>query len=201
MNRITWIASVGVTTSLAIGCLAWAEDKGGDHADHGEKKLALKDLPAPVQEAILKSAGFNAVLYEFAVEKDGGKTIYEGTFAVDKVNHTVSVSETGAILEEEIDVDVKGLPAPVTDALLKRYGTAGTIKKAESVKAGDKSFFEVELVAGKEEHEIKLGADGAIISDVVEPDEDHEGHQKNRGKEHDEEDDDHDGDKKDGDKD
>ncbi len=208
MNRKGWVASLVAVAALGVGCMALAE--GGEHEGYkgGEQKeLSLKDLPAPVQETILKAAASNAV-YGFEKEDESGKTTYEAHFKVDQVEHTISVSDAGALLEEEIAMDVKALPAPVADAIAKRYGTAAMIKEAETVKAADKSFIDVEVVAGKEKHEMRLDALGAIISDVVEPDhadwKNERGHNEGgkrhgkMGKSHHEDDDEHDHGKGDG---
>jgi hypothetical protein len=202
MSRSGWIASIAMAAALAVGCVALAENR--EDKGHEKKELALKDLPAAVQETILKAAASNAV-YGFEKEEESGKTTYEAHFKVENVEHTVSVSDAGTLLEEEIAMEVKSLPAPVAEAIAKRYGTAATIKEAEAVKAGDKSFIDVAVVAGKELHEIRLDLAGTILSDVVEPEhpdrkadrdeEDEDGGRhgnKHKGHEEDEEHDQHD---------
>lgn len=206
MNGKTWIASLATLTALTVGCIAMTQ--AGEHATDDDD-ISLEDLPAPVQQTILKAAASNAV-YGFAREDEGGKTVYEARFAVDHVEHTISVSDTGALLEEEIAMDVKALPAAVVEAIARRYGTAATIKEAETVKAAEQSFIDVEVLAGKEKHEIRFDAAGKMVWDVVERDHsdrkaqrDREDDGKDHGKKgkHRDDDDDRDGHDNGGDKD
>ncbi len=157
---------------------------------HGwnENKVELNAAPASVQKAITSAVG-TGKLEKVKKENEDGKTVYEAEFEVANVDHSVTVTETGEVIEEETEVEAKTLPPAVTNAVKAKYATA-EIEEANLVKAGGKTFYEVDVEIGKEHRELKIDAAGTITADKVEhehQDGDHDG--------------DHDGehDKKDGD--
>ena len=153
----------------------------------GEDKISLDAAPAAVQASIKKVVGAGK-MGDVTKESEDGKTVYEAEFTLDKAEHSVKVSESGDVLEEETELDAPALPAAVTDAIKAKFAT-GKIEDASLVKAGGKTFYEVGVEVGDEDHEIKIDAAGKIIEDKVEKDEDkkddkddkdekHEGHEK-----------------------
>lgn len=147
---------VAAALSVAVGLTAMA-------AEPKEEKIKLEDAPAAVQSAIKKSVG-TGQLGDLVKEALDGKTVFEAEFTVDKVQHSVKVSEAGEVIEEETGIEVNALPAAVSDALKAKYAK-GEIEDASLVKAGDKTFYEVDIEVDGAEHEVKIDASGKILED------------------------------------
>jgi uncharacterized membrane protein YkoI len=146
-------------------------------ASNSEKE-DMASAPAAVQataKRVLgdrKSEGFDKEDYE-------GKPAYELTYKVDGVDHSALIAENGELLEEEVDVDLSKVPTPVTSAAMKAHAD-GKVKEAAIVTASGKQFYELDVIVGKDTHEMKFNTDGSIVSDSVEKPESGE---KKEGKE------------------
>ncbi len=160
---------VPILSSVAIA-LVTAVAMGEEAKD---VKFDLSDAPPAVQSAIKKAVG-TGTLEEVEKETEGGKTVFDAAFKVGAVEHSVKVSEAGAVLEEETSVDAKDLPAAVTKAIEGKYPT-GKIEDASLIEADGKRSFEVDVEVGKDDHEIKIDATGKIIEDKIEKDDDQAG--------------------------
>ena len=147
-------ASISLTLALATSTVALAGEK--DDA-------ALAKAPAAVQTATKKALG-EKKLEEFGKESVGGKTVYEVGFKVGDVDHAYIISDSGELIQEEADLEVSKLPAEVKDAL-KKAEPEGKIDEAATATAGDKHFYEVNVIVGKTTHAIKVNADGTVIAD------------------------------------
>ena len=64
--------------------------------------------------------------------------------------------------EEERDVAVADLPAPVTDAIRRMY-PAGVIEEAEVEMEGGREVYSVEVKEAGKEHEVEVTADGTVL--------------------------------------
>lgn len=172
---------VAAALSAAVGVTAMAEEPK-------EAKISIDAAPAAAQRAINKAVG-TGHLVEVVKEALDGKTVFEADFTVDKVEHSVKVTEAGEVIEEESGVEVNALPAAVTDALKAKYAKAD-VEDASLVKAGDKEFYEIGVKVDGAEREIKMDASGKILEDTAKAHEEDEEDEKDEKGEH------HDGDKK-----
>lgn len=131
--------------------------------DANEQKIAIGDAPQAVQSAI-KTASEGGQLGVVTKESDEGFTTYEAEFQVGSVNHSIKLSDAGAILERESDVGAAALPASVVAQIQKQFPKA-TIKNAEEVVL---TYYEVEIETGKKGHEVKVFANGQPVDDEEE---------------------------------
>jgi uncharacterized membrane protein YkoI len=160
------LLSASLCAALAIGCgVAFCAEK----EEKGDGAESLDKAPAAVQEAVKKAAGENKIK-KFSKEDEDGKTSYEAQFEVKGVDHSVKVSEAGAVLEEEMDVEAASLPEAVTKAVTEAHKDA-KVKEAEMVKAGGETFYEIEVMDGKTERELKVTADGKVTAEKEEKEE------------------------------
>jgi uncharacterized membrane protein YkoI len=151
------LAALGISMSVAASSIALAGAK--DDA-------ALAKAPAAVQAAAKKALG-DKKLEEFGKESVGGKILYEVGFKVGAVDHAYIVSEAGDLVQEEEDVEVAKLPAPVLEAV-KKAQPDGKIDEAALATAGKKTFYEVDVKVGKDVHALKISKKGKLISDEIE---------------------------------
>lgn len=142
-----------------------------------EKHASMATVPSAVHDAAARAAGKNEI-EKIEKEDENGKTVYEATFEVDGVDHTVTLDERGGVIEEESEVKMADLPPAVSAAVLKAQPLAHA-KEAAMVKKGDQSYYEVDAKVGEEKHELSISADGKLISDKTESNEEKdEGKQK-----------------------
>jgi uncharacterized membrane protein YkoI len=146
-------------TSAAAGVLLC----GAAFAFAGEQTIELSQAPAPVQAAIKKAVGAGKIT-EVVKETEDGKTVYEADFELADRDHSVTVDEAGKVLEESAEIDVKSLPAPVVEAVKKKFPNA-KIEDAEEVKADGKTFYDIEVEVGDVDHDLRVDATGKILSD------------------------------------
>ena len=135
----------------------------GARAD--EEKVALKDVPKAVMDAVQKKFP-GAELVEAEKEVEEGKTTFEVELKDKGRSIDVSLKPNGTILEIETEVAAKDLPKAVTEALMAKYPGA-TIKEAEEVVTyeGDKEVkaYEVKVTtAAKKSFEVKVSTDGKV---------------------------------------
>lgn len=154
------VAAAVLTMVVGSGCVS------------NGKMSSRESIPDPVRAAVAKAAGNNKV-EKIETENEDGKMVYEGSFEVNDVDHTVNVDETGKVLEEEAEVKVADLPAAVSAAVLKAQPLA-RVKEASLVKKDGQSYYELDAKVGEENHEISIASDGKLIADKVEKDE-HDG--------------------------
>ena len=161
MRKMTYLVAA---VSVFIGASAFAFE--GSKSE----KTKLEATPSAVQAAIRKAVGTGKI-GDVSKEVEEGKTVFEADFTVEKVKHSVKVSEKGEVLEEETDVDVASVPTAVTNAIKAKYAD-GKIENAELVKKGNKSYFELSVKVGDADHEVQVDSAGKVISDKVEAEDD-----------------------------
>lgn len=149
-------ASAAMVLSVAVGAFVWAAEK--DDA-------ALAKAPAKVQATARKALG-EKKLEEFGKESIGGMIVYEIGFKVGGVDHAYIISEAGELIQEEADVEIAKLPAPVA-AAVKKAQPKGTISEAATATAGSKHFYEIEVKVDKELHAIKVSENGKVLADDI----------------------------------
>ena len=163
MKKKSFYFTAAVATVALAGAVVWA-------ADEDEQKISLTDAPAAVQAAITKAVG-SSTIKKVTKETKKGETKYEAEFDVNKVEHSVEVSATGEVLEEETEIDAKTLPQPVTDAVKAKY-VDGTLGEANEVKEKGSTFYEVDVKVGKDQHELKIDSSGKVLKDKIENEKD-----------------------------
>src|SRR5207249_9978966 len=88
--------SIALGAALILGCSSWAR------SDEDADRLAT--APAPVK-ATAKGLMGNHKLEGFDKETEGGKTIYELDYSIGGSEYAAAISESGEILETEVEVD------------------------------------------------------------------------------------------------
>jgi uncharacterized membrane protein YkoI len=133
-------------------------------ADAGEKELKKDQVPKAVISAFEKAFP-NAKGLEFEEELFEGKTTaYEVEYKKDGKEYDFLYSAEGVLLQKEEDIDVKTLPDPVVQAILKAHPKA-KIKEAEKLMKPDGTLtgYEVEIKAAGKELELELDMSGNIL--------------------------------------
>jgi hypothetical protein len=134
-----------------------------------EEKVPLDKVPKAVLEAVKKRFP-KAEIVEAAKETADGKTEYEVTVKEAGKKIDVMLTPEGAITLIEKEIDVKDLPAPVKDALDKKYPKATYKIVEEVIKVTDGKekleYYEASLeTADKKNLEVKVKPDGTFESE------------------------------------
>ncbi len=127
----------------------------------------LAKAPAAVQATVKKVLGDKKCEGFDKEDAVDGKPAYELSFKVDGADHSVIIVESGDVVEEEADVDLSKVPAPVIDAAKKAHAD-GKMGDASIVTANGKSLYELDVKVGKDSHEMRINADGTVVSDKIE---------------------------------
>ncbi len=128
----------------------------------GETKIALKDLPAPVQKAVAAEQGKGATVRGFTKEVENGKTEYEAELSVNGHAKDIAYDAAGTVLSVEEEVAIDAIPAPAR-AAIEKAAAGGKVNKVETVTEGGKSFFEASIRKGTKNSEVQVDASGAKI--------------------------------------
>ena len=126
-----------------------------------ETKIAMKDLPAPVQKAVAEQSK-GAVVRGFTKEIENGRKEYEAELTVNCHGKDISFDSGGNVIAVEEDVKLESLPTPVRTALQKA-AEGGVLRKVESVSEGGKSFYEARIRKGGKSSEVQVDQKGARI--------------------------------------
>ena len=132
-------------------------------ASASEKELKKDQVPKAVIAAFEKAFP-NAKELEFEEALFDGKTTYEVEYKKDGKEYEFLYSTEGVLIQKEEDIDVKTLPDPVIQAILKAHPKA-KIKEAEkSMKPdGTVTGYEVEIKVAGKELELELDVNGKIL--------------------------------------
>ena len=132
-------------------------------ANASEKELKKDQVPKAVISAFEKAFP-NAKELEFEEELFEGKTAYEVEYKRDGKEYEFLYSPEGVLLQKEEEVDVKTLPDPVIQAILKAHPKA-KIKEAEKLMKPDGTVtgYEVEIKVAGKELELELDVNGKIL--------------------------------------
>ncbi|MGH9822481.1 MAG: PepSY-like domain-containing protein [Blastocatellia bacterium] len=124
-----------------------------------EKRVSMKDLPAPVQKTVREQTK-NAKLHGLSTEVEKGKREYEAELIVDGHSKDVTMNAAGEIIEVEEQVSMNSLPQAVQGGLTKQAGK-GRITKVESVtRDGNLAFYEAQVKTGTKHSEVRANPDG-----------------------------------------
>src|SRR5262249_40602192 len=125
----------------------------------GQGKLALKDLPAPVQKTVqetLKGGEIKGI----SRETEGGVTQYEVETVLNGKNRDFNVDTKGSLVALEEETAIESIPPAARDAIVKKVGT-GKISMVETLTEGGQTFYEAAYTtkAGKKA-EVTVKPDG-----------------------------------------
>jgi hypothetical protein len=127
-------------------------------------KVAFNALPDAVQAAA-KAEAKGAEILGASKEVEKGQTSYEVETKLDGKSRDLSFDQTGKLLAIEEEVTSEALPAAAWAAIQKR-AARGTIKKIESVTAGNSVSYEAVVTAKSgRNREIAVNVDGTPHSD------------------------------------
>jgi len=155
--RVFWFALTLLATVSFLFYFVQAQEEN-------EEKVEPEDLPAGVQETVLKISQGTAIR-GLAREKEGEATVYEVELDVNGRTRDVIISESGEVLIVEEEVPFATLPAAVRTTL-ETESLNGEISLVESIAEGGKlTAYEAHLkVAGKEK-EVKVDPEGNLLPD------------------------------------
>src|ERR1700736_5549503 len=103
-----------------------------------EKKVALKDVPAAVQQAI-KEQSKGATLKGVATEVENGKTMYEAELKVNGHSKDITFDAQGQVVSVEEETTLQQIPGAARDAIQKAAAN-GKVIEVETVTEGGKTF-------------------------------------------------------------
>ncbi len=161
MRRVLCCAAVA---AVLVGARAWAEDE--------ETPVALDKLPKAVVDSLMKQFP-HAKLEKATTEKEDDEVYFEVTILDGAVKSEVKLEEDGEIEEIERSVDLKTVPAAVTDLVMKAHPHA-TLKSAEAVYEledgkEELEYYELQIeTAEKKAVEVKVKYEVEIIDDAHE---------------------------------
>lgn len=146
-----------ITAALGILLMAFGQ------VNAGEKELSKNQVPKAVIEAFEK-AHPNTKGLKYEEEIFEGKKVYEVEYKKDGKEFGFIYSADGVLLQKEEEIDVKALPAPIVQAILKAHPKA-TIKEAEKVMKPDGTVtgYEVDIKVAGKEIELELDVSGNIM--------------------------------------
>lgn len=164
LSSVAFASSVGLSILLA-GC---ASSEKPSHS------ASLNEVPAAVRERI-QSVVAGGKVEEISRESEDGVTVYEVEYEVSGTDRAATILEDGTLVEEETELTEAQLPAPVRHAVSKA-ATDWKIGEVSQVNAKGQTFYEVDVRSGGAKQELKVAADGTILSKSGEDDDDeHEG--------------------------
>ena len=125
-----------------------------------ERRLAMEDLPGPVQDTVREYTKDLKVI-EIAEETEGGETLYEVEVRVDGKARDIVFDAEGTVVEDEMEVNLASIP-DAARAALKKAADGGEIKKVEAVTKDGVTVYEAKIKKDGKKSEIVVGADGTI---------------------------------------
>ena len=123
-----------------------------------EKKIAQKDLPPAVQEAV-KEQSKGAVIRGFTKEVEHGKTSYEAEMTVNGRSRDVSFDAAGKVVSIEEETPIGDIPSAAREAIQKA-AAGGTLRKVEAVTENGKTTYEATIRRGAKSSEFHVDSEG-----------------------------------------
>ena len=132
-------------------------------ANAGEKELSKNQVPKAVIDAFEK-AHPDAKEVKYEEEIFAGKTAYEVEYKKNGKELEFSYGADGTLLQKEEEIDVKALPTPVVQAIMKAHPKA-TIEEAEKVMKPDGTVtgYEADIKVAGKETKLELDVSGNIL--------------------------------------
>jgi uncharacterized membrane protein YkoI len=168
-HAICWLM-VGM---LGLGMLAVSAGPAAAGEKAGkEEKVSLNEVPEAARNTILHEAAGHKVR-EIEKETGNGRTVYEAEWKVDGKEVEVKVAADGKLLEREMEVALKDVPAAARETILKE-AAGSKVAEVEKVVAGDRVTYEAEWKADGKEIEITVSPAGKVLGREVEDEDDDE---------------------------
>jgi hypothetical protein len=127
----------------------------------GEKKLAVKDLPAAVAASFHKAYP-HAKIRGASSEQEDGTTYYEVESLDGKVKRDLLYAVDGTCVEIEESIAAKELPNEVSKSLKQEF-PEGKILKAEKVTKDQTVKYEFVVQSGKDQWEVAFDTAGKVL--------------------------------------
>jgi len=129
-----------------------------------EGKLALKDLPKPVQATVQKETQGSEIV-GISKETIEGKTIYEIETKVKGHTRDMLIDEKGVLTEVEEETSLASLPAALQAEIKTSIGKAKLVK-LETVFNGSKvkTGYSALVETGGKQSEVEMGLDGKPLA-------------------------------------
>ena len=125
-----------------------------------ERKVAMSDLPAAVQQAVREhTTGLTVVGLE--EETEDGKTLYEVETKKDGKTRDILFDAAGKVVEDEQEVTLASIPEAARVGLQRAAG-GGQITKVEAVTKDGVTVYEAEVKKNGKDSEVVVGADGTV---------------------------------------
>jgi uncharacterized membrane protein YkoI len=133
---------------------------------YADNEIPLAKAPSAVQATVKKVIGKDK-LVSLDSDVENGKTVYEVDGEAKKLSYSVHMSEAGEVLGISMDIPLNILPAAVIDAS-KQAHPEGKIAEPEIRTVGGEMYYKLEVMVGKQKHELLVYANGKIHSDETE---------------------------------
>jgi uncharacterized membrane protein YkoI len=150
----TWKARLALVAiaALAGGSCATADDN-----------VPLDKAPPGVQATVKRVVGKDK-LDHLDKDVENGKTVYEVDVNAKSGSFSVHMTDTGEVLGISLDIPMGAVPEKVMAAAKHEHPDA-PISEPEIRSENGRLFYKLELMVGKEKHELQIDASGKIISD------------------------------------
>ena len=128
----------------------------------GEKKVKMKDLPAPVRKTV-EDLSKSSTIVGLAKEVEDGKTMYEAETKVNGKTRDLTIDAEGKIVMTEDEVAIDSIPAAAR-AAIEKEAAGGKITLVEKVTKGSDVKYEAAITPklGKKK-DVSFSADGAAV--------------------------------------
>lgn len=155
MRNVPFLSLVAATFLAAIVVSALAARA------QGEKKIAVKDLPAAVTASFHKTYP-HAKIRGASREQEKGTTYYEVESVDGKVKRDLLYTADGTCVEIEETIAAKALPTDVSKSLKQEF-PRGKVLKAEKVTKDQTVTYELLVQSGKDRWEITFDQTGKVV--------------------------------------
>jgi hypothetical protein len=139
----------GVATMIAV-CFGTAS---------AQKKLTLKDLPAPTQKTI-RGELKGAEIKNIDKETEHGVAQYEVETMLNGKHRDLNVDTKGNLLVVEEETNVDSIPAAAKGAILKRVGDGKLTMVELFIRSGETMYEAGYTTKAGKKHEVLVKADG-----------------------------------------
>jgi uncharacterized membrane protein YkoI len=133
---------------------------------YADNEIPLRKAPPAVQATVKKVIGKNK-LVSLDSDVENGKRVYEVDGEAKKFSYSVHMSEGGDVLGISMDIPLTIVPDAVMEASKKAHPD-GRITEPEIRSGEGEMYYKLEVMAGKQKHELLVYASGKIRSDETE---------------------------------
>ena len=129
-------------------------------ATAAETKVKLEELPPKVQETV-RNETKGVTLVGISKEVEKGKTSYEVETKAGTKTRGMMIDADGKVTSVEEDADINLIPTAARQAIQKKAGSSGTVKRVEMVTVKGAVFFEAQIDNKGKTVEVAVNADGS----------------------------------------